>query len=791
MKRLIYVTMLVILIGSLGVPSVVAAQEGRRRVNVILQTDGPTDALVAHIQSLGGRIKFKYHNVPAVAAAIPAELMAAVAGFPGVTKVEKDSMVRLHDEVYSDENPARLRSFAVQKMEGVEMNPVDLATLDLAALPEGYANFAYTGAVKVWEEIGMGDGTIVAVVDTGVFPNACIRDAVVGAPGFPEGYNATGDGILATDDRNHYHGTYMGGVIASACALDFTTVPNHPIYKAISAYIPWDVNFVPVFGQAPGAKLYPVKVFDVTGADTPTSVILDGLDHILTLKKSGELDIDIVNMSLGGPTVYDGRDTFDRFVLQLWKANILVVTSAGNSGPLPNTVGSPATAFNSIAVGALDYAVSSRVFYEFVGLTGFPGSGGQGLVMRPTDETRVVNFSSRGPLSDGRAGPDICALGTWSFYARPDNTFSWELGTSPAAATVSGGAALLNAYWEQVEGKETDPVKLRRVIMGGANRKEVGYAWRDINDQGWGALDVPAALRMLKRGKWRFPAIKYSGPLRPNILPWPRRGRTDTFESDTIILDASETADFVFHVDRFTSLVTVEVFDIRSPDNSTYAYMPNMLEINMQSAKRSEAPRPLQEFWWYPFNPGFPAFFGDAFTITVEDGPWTLTGDFGSLGLAEQPMEPGLMKVTLLGGISNEASVSFKIRITREGFGKPPEHPVAEGDICMGNEYWIPVFIPKGVSTAIFDLNWVRDWSWFPTSDIDMVIFDPRFKIVDESFDGATLNAPERAVIESPKKGLWFVWVNGFEVYKPDMFELYVTTKGEKRHKVWRRGFRP
>jgi serine protease AprX len=771
--------MLAILIGSLGVPAVVAAQEGRRHVNVILQTDGPTDALVNHIRSLGGTIKFKYRNVPAVAAAVPAELMAAVAELPGITNVEKDCMVRLHDR---PDFGNYIIPHSFYPIENLEVSPVNPETIDPDDLPEDYGSYLHTGAMEVWEETGMGDGTIVAVVDTGVVPNACIGHAVTDAPGFPDGYNATGDGYAATDPINYFHGTHMGSVIASACALDFTTVPNHPIYEALSAYMPCDVDFVPVFGQAPRAKLYPVKVFDYTGADTPTSVILDGLDHVLTLKKNGDLDIDIVNMSLGGPTVYDGRDTFDRFVLELWKANILVVTSAGNSGPLPNTVGSPATAFNSIAVGGLDYALASQFFYESVGL--LYGVPGQGTVLRPNDETRVVNFSSRGPLSDGRAGPDICALATWSFHSWPDNTFSWELGTSPAAATVSGGAALLNAYWEKSEGKETSPYKLRRVLMGGADGKEVGAAWRGINVQGWGALDVPAALKLLKHGTWKFPAIKYTGPLRPNILPWPRRGRTDTFESDTIKLGASETADFVFRVNRFTSLVTVEVFDIVVPDNSWYALMTNMLEINMQSAKRSETPRPLREAWWFPW-------YGDKFTITVEDGSWTIPAQLVIEPLPDQPMEPGLMKVTLLGGISNADPVSFKIRITREGFRKPPEHPVAEGDICMGNEYWIPVFMPKGVSTAIFDLTWTRNWSQFPTSDIDMVIFDPRFKLVDESFDGATLNAPERAVIESPKKGLWFVWVNGFEVYKPDMFQLYLTTKGKKGHRFWKRGFKP
>jgi subtilisin family serine protease len=776
MKRLLYTTILVILMVILCVPYLVGAQGGRRFVHIILQTDGPTDTLVNHIKSLGGTIKFKYRNVPAVAASIPADLMDAVAGLPGVTKVEKDCMISLHDGPDTGNDTARFKSFKVENMEGIEVKTVEMATLNLDALPKGYANFLYTGAVEVWSETNAGAGSIVAVVDTGVVPNACIGHAVIGAPGFPYGYNATGDGILATDQRNDFHGTHMGSVIASACALSFTD-PNDPLYQAISTYLPCIPDFVPIFGQAPNAKLYPVKVFDYTGADTPNSVILDGLDHILTLKKNSALDIDIVNMSLGGPTVYDGRDAFDRFVLELWKANILVVTSVGNSGPIPNTVGSPATAFNSIAVGGLDYAVSSRFYYEYIGLflgaDRIPFSGdeaaGQGLVMRPTDETRVVNFSSRGPLSDGRAGPDICALGTWSFQSRPDNSFSWELGTSASAATVSGGAALLNAYWENVNGKETNPFILRHVIMAGADKNEVGPPWQGINDQGQGALDVSTSLKLLKHGKWYFPATKYTGPLRPNILLWPRRNRVDTFKSHTITLRAGETADFVLPISHYTSRVIVDIFDIDAPDNSLYAFMPNILEINIQSAKRTATPRPIKEFFWYPW-------YGNSFTVTIDDGPWTSpSSDLLLSPLPDQPMEPGLMKVTLAGEISNESPVSFKIRITREDFSKPLRRPIAAKTIHMNDAFWIPVYIPKGVKTATFDLHWNMDWSRFPTSDIDMVIFSPKGKFV--SFDGATLNAPERATIHSPKKGLWFVLVQGFEVYWPDIFELYLTTE--------------
>ena len=75
------------------------------------------------------------------------------------------------------------------------------------------------------------------------------------------------------------------------------------------------------------------------------------------------------------------------------------------------------------AAAATDEAVPSRIFYEYLGLArgadGVPGTGdeeaGQGLLMRPTAETRIVNFSSRGPASDGRLKPEIAALGTWNF----------------------------------------------------------------------------------------------------------------------------------------------------------------------------------------------------------------------------------------------------------------------------------------------------------------------------------------------------------------------------------------
>lgn len=449
----------------IALPSVASVPE---QVDVIIQTEGSTQALVDAIRAQGGTVRFRYQNVGAVAASIPQDRLAAISRLAGVTTVEKDVMLSLPDP----EHEGRPLAYEVLAADDIGVLPMALSGVDPGALPRGYANFALTGAVDVWEQTAFGAGSIVAVVDSGTVPNACLSHAVIGAPGFPDGYNATGDGIPATDPSNRSHGTIVGGAIASLCSLDFSADPENPLYRAIATYLPWAPDFVPLLGQAPNAQLYPVKVFSRTGS-TFTSVILDGLDHVISLKRDGLLDIDIVNMSLGGATLFDGLDAFDRFVLRLWRENILVVVAAGNDGPTPNTVGSPGTAYNAITVGALDYAVSSRVLYEYLGLT-WNGVPGQGLVMRPNDATRVANFSSRGPLSDGRAGPDLSALGMWNFHADPMNGLSWSSGTSFATPTVAGAAALLNAYWEASTGRDTSPYAIRGALQRSADPKAVG-----------------------------------------------------------------------------------------------------------------------------------------------------------------------------------------------------------------------------------------------------------------------------------------------------------------------------
>jgi hypothetical protein len=388
-----------------------------------------------------------------------------------------------------------------------------------------------------------------------------------------------------------------------------------------------------------------------------------------------------------------------------------------------------------------------------------------GMVMRPTREVRVVNFSARGPLSDGRLGPDLVALGHWNFHLGPQNNLLWAGGTSFSSSTVSGAAALLNAFREVHQGRETAPSVLRNVLLLSADPRQVNFRWRDPGDQGFGALDVARALGRLKKGDVTLAEYPvYTGRLEPDIMGTPVKGSEESYQSDPVILRPSQEHTAVFSISQNTSKVTVEIYDIVAPDNSDRAFLPNALEIHIQSAIRSDVDHPVVYYW-------YPALYGDSLTIEIEDGIWTLAG----LPWAYQPMQPGLMKVSLIGDYSNEVPVRFKMRIRRENYRVPPRNPAFEGELNKGEAFVIPVEIPEGTSTATFDLAWNRTWAKYPTSNIDLLVFGPDFNLA--SLDGATLNAPERAVVADPVAGTWQVLILGSEMYRPDHFKLFVKTE--------------
>jgi subtilisin family serine protease len=770
MKRVVSISILVLLIFGLFTASQgtnFVSAEGRlggSTEDLIIQIDGSTQAIKKSIKNLGGRINYSYQNVPVLAVTIPVERLTKVYQLPGVTRVAKDRLFYLGDDRVSG-GYTRPTQVTVKDTSGFTVKSFEPSTIESNSFHQGYSNYLFSGAGYIWDETAFGDGSVVAVVDSGTVPTVCLAQSVIGSPGFPDGYNATGDGIPATDPENHWHGTHVGGVLASYCFLDFTGRTDNFLYQAITKYFPYDDNRIPIFGQAPLAKIYPVKVFNTDGSGSPTSVIMDGLDHLLTLKREGLLDIDIVNLSFGGPTWYDGRDILDTFLEEFREENILVVAAAGNSGPFPNSIASPATSFDSIAVGALDYPASSRAYYEYEGLRSDLGFG-TGMVMRPTDEIRVADMSSRGPLSDGRFGPDLAASGMWSLQFGPKD-LKWDSGTSFSTPVVAGTAALLNAYYEAENDYDTPWEDLRNSLLLSANRDIVGAYWQDLNSVGYGALDAVAALEVFKSGETKIKYPEKTAKLRANILENPMSGDRQEYNSGLVSLNPSESFNLVFEIAPSTNRVSIEVDKISTPDNSNKAFWPNVLKVQLQSAKRTDFPFAFFRYW----NPNAN---GDAFTIEINDGIWTMNDD----PINNLPMEPGLMKVSLIGDFANESEVTFNVGVIRENKSeRDDEKPIAQSTFNMGDEFAIQVDIPTGISEATFDLVWNRDWGKFPTSDIDMLLYDPLGDLV--SLDGATGNTPERAVVSDPAQGIWTVHVEAVEVYKTDLFRLYLNTKNQ------------
>ena len=110
----------------------------------------------------------------------------------------------------------------------------------------------------------------------------------------------------------------------------------------------------PISGVAPKAWLGNYKVFTAQSALTRSDVVLKALDDAVA---DG---MEVINLSLGSAVA--PRPSDDPLVAAIERAaaaGALVIVSAGNLGPDPNTVGSPGTAPAAVTVGA---SWNTRIF---------------------------------------------------------------------------------------------------------------------------------------------------------------------------------------------------------------------------------------------------------------------------------------------------------------------------------------------------------------------------------------------------------------------------------------------
>ena len=143
-------------------------------------------------------------------------------------------------------------------------------------------------------------------------------------------------------------------VVCSGCANDGNGHGTHVTSLIASSNTTDPVLNGQPQGFAPMVKLINVKAFDDKGSGTYASV-LNGLNWILANKTTyGNGGIRVVNLSFGAaPQSYYWNDPIDQAVMKLWQAGIVVVASAGNSGPTEQTISVPGNTPYAITVGAM------------------------------------------------------------------------------------------------------------------------------------------------------------------------------------------------------------------------------------------------------------------------------------------------------------------------------------------------------------------------------------------------------------------------------------------------------
>jgi len=734
------------------------------RIDTIIQTTDNAQVM-AKIAELGGQVSQVYKSVEAIAASIPANKILELASTPSVVRIFQDTLKEIrYNGAITDNLKLKLPLDPVTNeptltTEYAETDVEPLAIEQIQSITPGiYTNAYLTNADDVWAETNYGAGSLVVIIDTGVWSaSPLLVGNVIGGVdispdvGTPyEGYNK---------GTNHYHGTACATLMAAHALLIFS--PTHSWGNAIYRYDPegsWKnasgYTYVTCMGIAPAASIYGIKVFPHTGAGVPSSTVMQGIDYAIQMKVTGTADVDVISMSLGGGVGADGEDPEDLLVDSATAAGITVVTAAGNEGPAPLKVGSPGSAKTAIAVGAAMDPIHERVFGDIAyGMAWF----GE-YYYYPHDEKSIVDFSSRGPAADGRLKPEVVATGSWCFlglYA--DGRIRLGGGTSFSCPQVAGEAALLNDYIE-THALAMGPAQIKQAIYDGADPIP-GFT---AMEQGAGYINAADSLDVIKSMSF-------------GTIPTTWSHHFDSFwfpPIDTICLS---------HGKKTLTGITLEP--------GKYKYYAFWVNSAVESVKVALSDVVLAD----PSEQN-PAW-GDAgviYVATSERGgidayPFYglyFTGDGQLLYTSDAPFQPGLVRLVLAGDFSSYNSVlvgSLTIEVTETwvcstdkqviacNLGVPKEAQVEVyegkietyyGSVKTGEEDVYTFNIPDANGFAYVFLYWYRDWAHWATSDLDMLIINPDSTL---NVDGATAASPEVATLSGP--GTYTILIDGYQVY--------------------------
>ena len=282
-----------------------------------------------------------------------------------------------------------LKSFGARVKKVGEVKPTDISDLVIPPAPipgeEGYTPaylMAALGFTEDWRYIIepplYGEGFGIAIIDSGIRET---HELIGGRVVYSKNFTASPMGDKFS------HGTGVASIVTAV---------------------------------APQCDIIDIKVLEDNGIGTDEAVIM-GISEVITLKETrSDIFPYIINLSLGKE---DDGDPFDPLRIACRAAiekGIFVVAAAGNVGPQPGTVMSPASERYVAAVGSVAY--------------------------NPQDPQRsflVSAFSSRGPTKEGLVKPDVVLTGENVIMADSGSDTATIVKSGTSFATPLGAAMIL------------------------------------------------------------------------------------------------------------------------------------------------------------------------------------------------------------------------------------------------------------------------------------------------------------------------------------------------------------
>ncbi|GIG68600.1 S8 family serine peptidase [Phytomonospora endophytica] len=316
------------------------------------------------------------------------------------------------------------------KVEGTDLDPT--------------TGVEQTGAPDVWDLGFNGEGTKVAILDTGYdAEHPDLAGQVLAAEDF------TGDGSPLDRDG---HGTHVASTIAGTGAADASKV-----------------------GMAPGADLLIGRVLGSGGGQT--SWIVAGMEWAVAQ------GADVVNMSLGSTLPTDCTDPMAQAANELSaQSKTLFVVAAGNSG-MRETVSSPGCATGVLTVGAVDGEGATANFSSRGPVLGnhelkpdltAPGVAITGAALGSPGEVPYTRMSGT-----SMATPHVVGAVALIRQAHPD----WTAQQVKAALVASVKKETVDTVYDQGAGEMWVPGALDAVVTSDTSVRLADFAWPHGRDE--------------------------------------------------------------------------------------------------------------------------------------------------------------------------------------------------------------------------------------------------------------------------------------------------------------------